>query len=94
MMYWRRGFGLRALLIAMVAMWPYLASAYHSRGLVTADRLRVAVFLAVVVIGALLMGAFYIGAVGNNFGLFAAIGFTTFQAAAYVLIASALFPLR
>jgi hypothetical protein len=62
--YWRPGFGVALIFIVALPMFPYLLSAMHSRKVVTADRMRVALFILVLMAGCILMGSLLAGAFG------------------------------
>jgi len=62
--YWRRGSSLNVLLIAAPPLLPYIISAVHSWRTATYDRLRVSLFLLVLILGAFGVGCALAGAFG------------------------------
>jgi hypothetical protein len=59
--YWRRSASAGSLMIAAIAMMPYLLSAVHSRRLVSHLRVRLCIFRAVLTAGTIGMGYWYVG---------------------------------
>jgi hypothetical protein len=62
--YWQRRAGLMSLLLAAPPLLPYVISAVHSWRAATYNRLRVALFLLVLILGALGTGCAIVGAFG------------------------------
>jgi len=89
--YWRRGAGMAILLVAAPALLPYVISAVHSWRRATDDRLRVALFLVVVVLGAAGAGCAMLGAFGLSMDTSSLLWVFAFQAAAYFFSAEFLF---
>ena len=89
--YWSRGAGTATLWIAAPALLPYVISAVHSWRRATYERLRVALFLFVFMLGAVGVGCAMLGAFGlpmDNSGL---LWVFAFQAAVYFFSAEFLF---
>jgi len=63
--YWRRGFGVFLTFILVPPLLPYLISAIYSRSVVTQDRMRLAGFILVVILGSVLMGLLLVSAFGS-----------------------------
>jgi hypothetical protein len=62
--YWQRRAGLMSLLVAAPPLLPYVISAVHSWRTATYDRLRVALFMLVLVLGSFGTGCAIVGAFG------------------------------
>ena len=60
--YWRRAAGIFALASALLAGWPYVASAVVSYRSTSTTRLGLAILEVILFIGALIGGAIYLGA--------------------------------
>jgi hypothetical protein len=63
--YWRLGFGMGIILMLVPPLFPYLLSAIHSRRVVTVDRIRLAWFILVLLLGSVLMGLLLLGVFGS-----------------------------
>jgi hypothetical protein len=63
--YWRRGFGVVLSFVLVPPLLPYLISGIYSGNRVTQDRIRLAAFLLVLVLGSAVMGASLLGAFGS-----------------------------
>jgi len=63
--YWRLGSGLGITFMLGPPLFPYVLSAIHSRKVVTDDRVRLAGFILVLIVGSVLMGLLLRGAFGS-----------------------------
>jgi hypothetical protein len=59
--YWRRSASAGSVMIAAIALMPYLLSAVHSRRLVSHLRVRLWIFVAVLAAGTIGIGYWYVG---------------------------------
>ena len=89
--YWHRGAGPEILLITAPALLPYLISAVHSWRLATYDRLRVALFLCIFILGAVGADCAMLGAFGLSVDTSGLLKVFAFQAGAYFFSAEFLF---
>ena len=89
--YWRRGSGTAILLITAPALLPYVISAVHSWRLATYDRLRVALFLLVFILGAGGADCAMLGAFGLSMDTSSLLRVFVVQAAVYFFSAEFLF---
>jgi len=89
--YWRRGSSLNVLLIAAPPLLPYIISAVHSWRTATYDRLRVSLFLLVLILGAFGVGCALVGALGLTVDSSTLLWTFAIQAAAYFFAAEFLF---
>ena len=89
--YWGRGSGVAILWIAAPSLLPYVISAVHSWRRSPYDRLRVALFLVVFVVGAVGVGCAILGTFGLSIDNISLLWVFAFQAAAYFFSAEFLF---
>jgi hypothetical protein len=89
--YSRRGSSTAVLLIAAPALLPYIISAVHSWRTATYDRLRVAAFLFVFIVGAVGAGCAMVGAFGLSMDGCSLLWVFALEAAVYFFSAEFLF---